>query len=141
MAIYQNCYYNLKEYTTKNKSATHRRKVRLQNLQSSHIHKLCYSTFRSHHNSSEYILWKYILDGLMYDPIAMRKPFQYPISINKVDIHCTNLVNVQYPISMYKVDIRCTNLWEWPTSNIDKQGRHSLYIPTGMSNIQYRRTG
>ena len=41
---------------------------------------------------------------------------------------------------MYKVDIHCTNLCECPMSSIDVQGRHSLYKPMGMSNIQYRFT-
>ena len=55
----------------------------------------------------------------------------YPISMYKTDNTFTvqTYVNVQYPISIYKVDIHCTNLWECPISNIDVQGKHSMYKP------------
>ena len=85
---------------------------------------------------------------------------QYPISMYNVYIHCTNpmgmsniqyrctrqtftvqtYANDQYPISMYKVDIHCTNLLECPISNINVQGRHSLYKPMRMTNMQHRYT-
>ena len=104
---------------------------------------------------------------------------EYPIPMYMADIHCTNLcklqisnidvqgrhslykpmgmtniqyrctrqtftvqtyANDQYPISMYKVDIHCTNLLECPISSINVQGRHSLYKPMRMTNMQHRYT-
>ena len=60
---------------------------------------------------------------------------QYRCTVQTFTVH--TYANDQYPVSMYKVDIHCTNLCECPISNIDVQGRHSLYKPMGLTNIQY----
>ena len=85
--------------------------------------------------------------GISNTDVHGRHSLYKPMQITNIQYRCTRqtftvqtYANDQYPISMYKVDIHCTNLLECPISSINVQGRHSLYKPMRMTNMQHRYT-
>ena len=75
------------------------------------------------------IMW---MSNIQFTPTLCftRRTTQYkPMGMSNMNV---------YPISMYRVNIHCTNLWEFPIKS-KKQHRYSLYKRfVWMSNIHYQ---